>query len=188
MKDLHALAVAPILVCLFSFDAAAFMKCKTADGKLIVTDTPPPGCIIEGELKNDESSASSAQAVPSAESAAHQTSTDSGDAQSIAARRRIERELSDAADELAKIRQELANAPRALPGIYVDLKDGSTKVHEQTRVQPKAAAEIGERERQALDRIQKLKEEFANLTHQVEKRHGGRAPSWWAPVRCDRCP
>ena len=186
MIALRALAASAVVVCLSAATAFSFVRCKMPNGELVFADVPPPGCVVEGELKNPEPAAGEASTESSSEAAA--ASSGSGDGQAIAAKRRIERDLEAAAENLADIRRDLANAPKAPPGVYVNTQDGSAKYYDKERVDPRAAVEIQAREQKALERIATLKEEFAALTREVEKQNGGRAPSWWTPPRCDGCP
>jgi hypothetical protein len=182
--------VAAGLLLLASAPASAFVKCRSADGKMMFVDVPPPGCVVEGELKN---APGAPEAEPAPEAATGSTgdtaARDSADASAISSRRRIERELDQVAGDLIDLRREFANAPKAPAGIYVDTSDGSAHYFDKERVRDDVDAELRKREQTLLARIQALKDEFAGLTSDVEKRHGGSAPSWWNPtVRCGRCP
>ena len=193
MVGVRALVVAVALALVGPGGAVAFVKCQMPDGRLLFVDVAPAGCVVKGELKNtepaeppNESSTSGGDTEGDAGDAA---SSDAGEAQAIAGARRIERELESAAEELDRVKQDRENAPKAPPGIYVDLTDGSGHYQEQERVRADAAAELDAREKQVLERIQSLRDEYAKLTGDVEAQHGGRAPSWWRSTpRCPRCP
>jgi hypothetical protein len=45
---------AALLCFLIAEPATAFVKCKTADGKLLFVDVAPPGCAVEGAYQNTD--------------------------------------------------------------------------------------------------------------------------------------
>ena len=193
MIGVRALVIALSLALLGSDDATAFVKCQMPDGRLLFVDVPPPGCVVKGELKNTEPPEPVTEPSASGEDgegdAGGATGSDAGEAQAIAGARRIERELESAADELDRVKQDRENAPKAPPGIYVDLKDGSGHYQEQERVRADVAAELDAREKKVLERIQSLRDDYAKLTSDVQAQNGGRAPAWWSSTpRCSRCP
>ena len=188
MTGVRSFAVAAALVCLGASPASAFKKCKTADGKVMFVDVPPAGCVVEGEFENPSSESAPSDAASGAEGTA-EASDGGGDAQAIAARRRIERDLNAAAEDLERLRDERANAPRRPPGIYVNTQDGSGTYRGEEFVDPAVEAQIAAREEGVRKRISELNEAFGNLTREIASRHGGEAPSWWsATPRCPRCP
>lgn len=173
-----------LLLCSAATPASAFKKCRTADGKLVFSDNPPAGCVVEGTFDN-----SAAAEDASEEPAAPGEAEASGgfDAQAIQARRRIERELAKASDELAALAREYASAPR-LGGVYVDTKTGEGSFESGQNIDPRAAAGIRERENKVKERIRALQEEYATLTTKLAETHGGQLPPWWpAAPRCDGC-
>jgi hypothetical protein len=194
MVGVRALVVAVALALVGPGAASAFVKCQMPDGRLLFVDVPPPGCVVKGEMKNSEpaeppSEPSTPGEDAEGEAGSGSARSDSGDAQAIAGARRIERELDSAADELDRVKQDRENAPKSPPGIYVDVNDGSSKFEENERVQPDVAAQLDAREKEVLERIQGLRDEYATLTTDVEKQNGGRAPPWWSSTpRCPRCP
>jgi hypothetical protein len=194
MVGVRAFVVAVALALIGSGDAAAFVKCKMPDGRLLFVDVPPPGCIVQGEIKNTEPAEPASEPSASGEGAEDDAgggapSSDAGEARAIAGARRIERELDSATDELDRVKRDRENAPKSPPGVYVDLNDGSGHYQENERVRPDVAAELDAREKQILERIQALRDDYAKLTSDVEAQHGGRAPSWWSSTpRCPRCP
>ena len=188
MVGVRALVVAVALALVGAGDAAAFVKCQMPDGRLLFVDVPPPDCVVQGEMKNSEP-AEPASEDAEGDAGGDSAGSDSGDAQAIAGARRIERELDSVADELDRVKQDRENAPKSPPGIYVDLNDGSAQFEENERVRADVAAQLDAREKEALERIQGLRDEYAKLTSDVEAQHGGRAPSWWSSTpRCPRCP
>lgn len=182
------LVLAAIVVCIAASPAAAFKKCRTADGKLMFVDIPPPGCVVEEEFENRPAPATEGSPGEAPTGSSPEAATTAADAGAIAARRRIERELASAADDLVRLDRELAGAPKMVPGVYVDLEDGSGSVRDGTEVRPDVAADIAARRQVVEDRIRNLKETYDVLTRDLADRHGG-VPSWWSESpRCDRCP
>ena len=192
MVAIRALVAAVGLSLVMPWEAAAFVKCQMPDGRLLFVDVPPPECVVQGELKNSEppkEPSAPGEGAETEEGDGGSAGSDAGDAQAIAGARRIERELESAADELQQVKQDRENAPKSPPGVYVDVNDGSGHYQESERVRPDVAAELDAREKQVLERIQSLRDDYAKLTSDVEAQHGGRAPSWWnATPRCQQCP
>ena len=187
MKGLRYLAAAATIVCLGVSPVSAFTKCKMPDGRTMFVDNPPPGCVVEREIANPSADPESAPAPSEGEESAT-ASPDSGDAQAIAARRRIERELNAAAADLERLREEAANAPKKPPGIYVYTDGSGGEMRDKEFTDPAVAVKLKEREEVVLKRIDNLKAEFDGLTRDLASRHGGAAPSWWNPPRCRGCP
>lgn len=192
-RSLRSLVVA-VLVCFAATPASAFKKCRTADGKLLFTDVPPAGCVVEGEIPN-------APRAPEPETPAGEPSAGdvpvagdapaggSFDAQAIATRRRIERALAGAADDLAALARERANAPRLPAGAYVDTRSGEGSYQDGASIDPQAEAAIRAREDKVKERIQALRDEDAAVTAKLAESNGGSLPSWWSPApRCEGCP
>ena len=174
----------------------AFVKCRTADGKVMIVDMAPPGCEVENELPNPPADADSEMprdAAPAAverdESPRDGSAENAGNAREISARRRIERALNEAADELENVRATLATAPVVSGGAFQATADGTISQIEGAKIYKDGNDDLRAREATLLSTIANLKREFAELTGRVEERNGGVPPTWWSrSPRCRKCP
>ena len=134
--------------------------------------------------------ASLANAAPltSAKPSREQAALDAADADAIVERRKIERALERAADELREVRVAISNTPRIAGDDSTGLTVRSETGDDQ-RVLDEANVDLRTREQALLSEIAALKNDFAKLTSAVEKRHGGALPASWSPEpHCRDCP
>jgi hypothetical protein len=133
--------------------------------------------------------ASFAVAAPlTAKPSREQAALDAADADAIVERRRIERALEEAAEELLQVRETISKTPRFAgddsTGLNVRSEDGNDQ-----RELDSVSVDLRTREQALLTQIATLKNEFAKLTSAVEKRHGGNLPaSWKTEPHCRDCP
>jgi hypothetical protein len=168
------------LVVATSSRAPALVVCSTPDGKTYVADKPPSGCVVKGEYANapEEPTPRVSRSTADAPAAA-EADENAFDAQTIMRRRRIEKDINEAADKLVDAREKLGSLEEVRP----DWSYGQIQFNRNARDRSSS------QESAATRRIEDCQTEFDRLTEQVREHHKGSLPaSWSLKLNCRNCP
>lgn len=186
---MKSIAVAVLL--LAASPTFAMVKCRTADGRIVIGDKPPPGCVIESSYEDAAPRAAAAEPAAEAPSSGDAIKDEVFSVRTSKRRKDIERDMNAAAEDLAKTRRTIANVPTAPFTIYRDGFATLQHINDAEEFRNQRAAvleELKKRERSDLISIGRLQDDLDTLDAQVTERFGT-APSWWrASVKCEGCP
>jgi hypothetical protein len=143
--------------------AQPIQKWRTPNGEQYFGDRPPAGSVKIGEYQEAKPRVSEATADAKAKA------DNAFDAQAIRRRRRIEKGLNEAADQLAAARAQLS------------------RVRIATSLNARRAMQA--RESEATLRVSEYKQDFESLTEEVRRYYHGDLPPSWSPTpNCRNCP
>jgi len=164
MKRIGSVTTVAFAIALSAVSGAQpIQKWRTPNGELYFGDRPPAGSVKVGEYQEAKPRVSEATAEAKAKA------DNAFDAQAIRRRRRIEKDINEAADKLEAARAQLS------------------RVRIATRRNARGALQA--RESEARLRVSEYKQEFESLTEEVRRYyHGDLPPSWSPTLNCRNCP
>ena len=149
--------------------------------KTYVGDKPPSNCVVKGDYSNgpEEQTPPPRSSGPTGPSAGAEADENAFDAQALARRRRIEKDINEAADKLIAAREHLG----AVEGVRPNWS------YEQIQVNKHNRDRFSADESAATRRIEECRREFDRLNEEVRKHHNGSLPAGWSPtLYCRDCP
>ena len=171
------------IVLLLAPPASAIVKCRTADGNVIIADVAPPGCVVETELQPNAPAESADDEPPVDDS--HRSAVM---AEAIAKRRVLERRADDIGKSLRRLRQQIDSVPPEPATLQFFETESAVAYYETRRRQEKLLAGWLEEKTMLERRLEELTDEYAALTDAVTTAHGGEKPaSWPMRLRCREC-
>jgi hypothetical protein len=175
-------------VCIFGVSPIeAFVRCRTADGKLHFVDVPPEGCTVDAEFHNrpavPEQDAPAAERDPS-----RRDVSDEEDERAMARRDDIERALQQAAAKRVELLAELRSLeypPPPAGGTPADQELYRKKVAEIGDMRTRLESEIAG----LLTQIAQYRQEFESLSRETAAANRGQLPvGWRTTLDCPGCP
>ena len=168
----------------------AFVRCKTADGKVHFVDVPPEGCTVDAEFHNRPAAPEQPPAVEGSPIAdpSRREELDEEDEQAIARRDDIERAMQQAGSRRVELLAELSSLdypPPPAGGTLEDQELYKSKVAEIGDTRTRLEREIADLQTQ----IAQYRQEFETLARETADANRGQLPAGWrTTLDCPGCP